>query len=80
MKAKRGVMIAVGLLGIASLTGCYATISTPSGLREHHRGLNGLVTTGKSAPNKLDEYHKTQRFDEEQKTLRIRFNSATGEE
>jgi len=49
------------LLAIASLTGCYATISTPSGLREHHRGLNGLVVTGKATPDSDDQYHQTQR-------------------
>jgi surfactin synthase thioesterase subunit len=54
------VLLAVGL-SCGALTGCHITASTPSGLREYHRGLNGLVVTGKSAPNTLDEYHKTQR-------------------
>lgn len=30
-------------------------------IREYHRGQNGLVVTGKSAPNMADEYHTTQK-------------------
>lgn len=44
-----------------SVTNCHWTMSTPSGLREHHRGMNGLITTGKATPDIDDAYHKTQR-------------------
>lgn len=57
--------------------GCVVTAGTPSGIREYSRGLNGLVVTGKSKPNTLDEYFKTERHTEEQKTIRIRLSSAS---
>jgi hypothetical protein len=56
---KKVVILAVGTLLL--LSGCMWQLGTPSGYREIHRGMNGLVVTGKSKPNVADEYHKTQR-------------------
>jgi len=44
-----------------SLVSCHATIGTPSGIREYHRGINGLVAEGKSAPNVETSYWQTQK-------------------
>jgi (2Fe-2S) ferredoxin len=56
------------LLALLSLTACLTACTdgmilaaTPNGVREFYRGQNGLITTGKSAPNVADEYHSTQR-------------------
>lgn len=70
-------VLACGVIA-SSLTSCMWMASTPSGIREFYRGNNGLVTTGKAKPNELDEYHKTQRYTEEQKTLRIRLGGEYG--
>lgn len=43
-----------------SLTACHATIGTPNAIREYHRGINGLVAEGKSAPNTTTSYWQTQ--------------------
>ena len=53
----RMLIIGVVLLG---LSGCHLTMATPSGLREYGKTLNGLVTTGKSAPNVPDSYFINQ--------------------
>ena len=55
-------------------SGCVVTAGTPSGIREYSRGLNGLVVTGKSKPNTIDEYFKTERQTEMEKTNRYRFS------
>lgn len=55
---------ALGKLALAaiafSLTACHATIGTPNAIREYHRGINGLVAEGKSAPNTTTSYWQTQ--------------------
>lgn len=53
-------------------------VGTPSGVREIGRWQNGLVVTGKAQPNQLDEYHKTQRHDDEQRTIRVTFGGSDG--
>ena len=47
-------------LAVTALTGCHATFSTPSGIRENWRGVNGTITTGKASPDVMDAYHQTQ--------------------
>ena len=44
-----------------SLSACHMTLSTPSGLREHHRGINGGLSVAKSKNDGKEEYHQTQR-------------------
>lgn len=65
MKAKRGALVVIVLLGIVSstgvLAGCHATFSTPSGLREHHRGINGGLSVAKSKNDGVELYHETQK-------------------
>lgn len=58
---KRLKRVGCTVLVATSVTNCHIMASTPSGIREFYRGQNGLVVTGKSAPNIEDEYHKTQR-------------------
>jgi hypothetical protein len=41
-----------------------------------YRLLDDYNTTGKAEPNVLDEYNKTERYTEEQKTLRIQLGRA----
>jgi len=69
MKAKRKliVLLATGL-SIGCLTSCADIMpsgmiiaGSSEGIREFGRAQNGLITTGKSAPNVADEYHSTQR-------------------
>jgi len=79
MKTGKQLKLTVLAAGTLSLSSCMMVAATPSGIREFARGQNGLVVTGKSAPNKLDEYHKTQRFAEEQGTLRIRLGNQSEE-
>jgi hypothetical protein len=54
-----------------SLGGCYwnGTMSTPSGLREHHRGVNGSYAVIRDRQD--DPYHELQRKVETEKTIRI---------
>lgn len=54
------LFIAVAIV-VSCLSGCHVMMSTPSGIREFGRYQNGLVVTGKSAPNVIDEYHTTQK-------------------
>ena len=56
------------------LCSCQWTFSTPSGLREHYRGLNGLTVPKATA--KDDPYHELQRVQEEQRTLRLQLGRA----
>jgi len=53
-----GSVLAVSLL----LSGCHATIGTPSAIREYHRGLNGLISEGKASPDKEGAYWQTQKM------------------
>lgn len=53
------LLIIAGITLLAS--SCHIMMSTPSGIREFGRYQNGLVVTGKSAPNKSDEYHSVQK-------------------
>lgn len=73
------IVLVSSLYLLLSAQGCVVTAGTPSGIREYSRGLNGLVVTGKSKPNALDEYFKTERHTESEKTSRYRF-SFVGEE
>lgn len=59
------------LAGIAcSLCNCMSIIGTKGAIREYYRGHNGLITTGKSEPNKADEYHNTQQRYDKERTFR----------
>lgn len=74
MRTRTKVVIAgLAILSLSSCTGLsqhsifgseqsgYISINADAaGMREFYRGNNGLVVTGKSAPNKRDEYHATQ--------------------
>lgn len=68
---KSGTAILV-VLAITALSGCYGTmtLSTPSGLREHHRGKNGSLSIAKTPAGEEDYYHSTQKHYESQKTER----------
>jgi uncharacterized membrane protein AbrB (regulator of aidB expression) len=74
MKVKMKVL-AVGVV-TSSLCSCGMVLGTPSGIKQMGQTLTGLNVTAKSRPNELDEYHKTQRYEEEQKTLRIQLGRA----
>lgn len=74
-------MLKVVMLGFVActLTSCMWMASTPSGVREFYRGQTGLVVTGKSKPNVVDDYNKTERFTEEQKTFRLQLKGGSSE-
>ena len=65
-----------------TLTGCHSqlTFSTPSGLREYGRYRNGSLSVAKTPPGQEDYYHSTQKYAEEQKTLRIQLPTVAGGE
>jgi hypothetical protein len=63
-----GISIAV-LFAASAASGCHMTVGTPGAIREYHRGLNGMITEGKTSPDKESAYWQTQkRLDTEHTT------------
>ena len=52
---------AAALLVAIATSGCHATIGTPDAIREYHRGLNGMITEGKTSPDVESAYWRTQK-------------------
>lgn len=75
-EVKRGKRL--GLFGAACVTalfatGCggfHATIGTSAGIREYHKGMNGLITNGKAESDKDTPYWQTEREAEKERTER----------
>lgn len=68
------------ILGFAICTLASCVWSTPSGIRELHRGFVGGITAGKASPDVDTAYHKTERHRENQWTIRMMPMSKGGEE
>lgn len=71
-------LVWIGVM-VSTLSSCMWMASTPSGIREFYRGNNGLVVTGKARPNEADEYNNTERYTEQQKTMRITLGGQNGD-
>lgn len=68
-KVIRWVLPVGATLILSSCSGMLVAAST-EGIREYGRSQNGLVVTGKSAPNQDDSYHQLQRHYDSEATLR----------
>jgi hypothetical protein len=45
-------------------------VGTPEAIREYHRGLNGMITEGKTTPDKESAYWQTQKMHDVEETNR----------
>ncbi len=64
-----GISIAV-LFAASAASGCHLTVGTPEAIREYHRGLNGMITEGKTTPDKESAYWQTQKARDVEETKR----------
>jgi hypothetical protein len=55
---------------MAAFSGCHLTVGTPEAIREYHRGLNGMITEGKTSPDKESAYWQTQKARDVEETKR----------
>lgn len=69
-KMRRIAALGGAVCVLAAFSGCHMTIGTPSGIREHHRGLAGLITEGKTSPDKESAYWQTQKALDREHTAR----------
>lgn len=61
----------IGSIGVmAAFSGCHLTVGTPEGIREYHRGLNGMITEGKTSADKESAYWQTQKKQDTEETTR----------
>lgn len=68
LKSRRNAGISIAVLFAAS--GCHLTVGTPEAIREYHRGLNGMITEGKTSPDKESAYWQTQKARDVEETKR----------
>jgi hypothetical protein len=71
----------IGSIGVmAAFSGCggfHATIGTTAGIKEYHRGQNGLITNGKSSDDADSSYWQSDRHNEVETTERDPFYNFT---
>ena len=71
LRSRRNTGISIAVLFAASAaSGCHMTIGTPAATKEYHRGLNGMITEGKTSPDKESAYWQTQKRQDEGETTR----------
>jgi len=71
----------IGSIGVmAAFSGCggfHATLGTTAGIKEYHRGQNGLITNGKSSDDADSSYWQSDRHTEVETTERDPFYNFT---
>ena len=71
LRSRRNAGISIAVLFAASAaSGCHLTVGTPEAIREYHRGLNGMITEGKTSPDKESAYWQTQKMRDVEETKR----------
>lgn len=69
LAAVSGVVVGAAAV-TAAFSGCHLTVGTPEAIREYHRGLNGMITEGKTSPDKESAYWQTQKARDVEETKR----------
>ncbi len=68
------------LFAVVALSGCsgfYATIGSADGIREYHKGQNGLITNGKASDDADSSYWQSDRHNDKERTERDPFYNFT---
>lgn len=78
-KAMSYVLLITIAINLSACSGGIAIIGTPEGMRAYSDMQNGLVTNGKSSPDKPTEYFASRNTQELEETKRATAPSFLGE-